>query len=240
LKIAAVSDIHSPKNLGLLTKALSSVDLKSIDLVVLAGDIIYKGEIGGVEGVVEAIRVDCPIVAVFGNEEYEHLHEDIRKRALGKIRFLEEETYVLESGGKTLGIVASKGSLDRPTFWQTKNMQNIWRTYNETREKVGKLISELKSDYKCLLLHYPPTYKTLVGEIPSQYPELGSKKYEKLILNNRLDFVIHGHAHRGKSYAEVANTPVYNVALPLTGRITIIELPLPKRPTSLDFYTKEK
>ncbi|WXG40242.1 MAG: metallophosphoesterase [Candidatus Freyarchaeum deiterrae] len=239
MKIAAVSDIHSPKNLQLLNKALSSIDLKSIDLFVLAGDIIYKGETEEVERVVEAIRVDCPIVAVFGNEEYEQLHEDIRKKASGKIQFLEEETYVLESGGETLGIVASKGSLDRPTFWQTRNMQNIWRTYNETRERVGKLISELKSDYKCLLLHYPPTYKTLVDENPSKYPELGSQKYEKLILGNRLDFVIHGHAHMGKSYAEVANTPVYNVALPLTEKITIIELPLPKKPTSLDFYTKK-
>jgi len=240
LKIAAVSDIHSPKGLELFNKALSRVDLKNIDLFVLAGDTIYKGETEGIEGVMEAIGVDCPIVAVFGNEEYEPLHDVIRKKASGKIRFLEEETYILESEGKTLGIVASKGSLDRPTFWQARNMQNIWRTYNETREKVGKLVSELESDYKCLLLHYPPTYKTLVGEDSSHYPELGSKKYEKLILSNKLDFVIHGHAHRGKSYAEVANTPIYNVALPLTERITIIELPLPKKPTSLDFYTKEK
>nr|MDO8079998.1 metallophosphoesterase [Candidatus Freyarchaeota archaeon] len=240
MKIAAVSDIHSPKHLELLNKALSNIDLKSIDLFVLAGDLIYKGEIEEVDKVVEAIRVDCPIVAVFGNEEYEHLHEDIRKKASGKIRFLEEETYVLESEGKTLGIVASKGSLDRPTFWQRKNIPNIWRIYNERREKVGKLVSELESDYKCLLLHYPPTYNTLVGENSSQYPELGCKKYEKLILSNKLDFVIHGHAHRGKSYAEVATTPIYNVALPLTERITIIDLPLPKKPTSLDFYTKGK
>lgn len=240
MKIAAVSDIHSPKYLQLLYNALSDIDLSSIDLFILAGDIIYKGELDEIDKVVEAIRVDCPIVAVFGNEEYEHLHEAIRKRTSSKIRYLEEETYVLKVEGESLAVVGSKGSLDRPTFWQRKNMPNIWQTYNETREKVGKLVSRLKSDYKCLLLHYAPTYKTLVGEKPSQYPEMGSKKYEKLILNNKLDLVIHGHSHEGKSYAEIATTPVYNVALPLTEKITIIELPLPLKPTSLDFYLKEK
>ncbi|MGQ9720119.1 MAG: metallophosphoesterase family protein [Candidatus Jordarchaeum sp.] len=240
MKIAAVSDIHSPKNIELLNKALSKIDLSSIDLFILAGDLIYKGKLEEVDKVIKALKVDCPVIAVFGNEEYENLHEDIRKRTSGKIRFLEEETYVLEVEGETLGVVGSKGSLDRPTFWQRKNMSNIWQTYNETREKVGKLVSELKTDYKCLLLHYAPTYETLVGEKTSQYPELGSKKYEKLLYNNRLDLVIHGHAHKGKSYAEIASTPIYNVALPLKKRITVIELPLPVKPTSLDFYIKEK
>ncbi len=240
MKIAAVSDIHSPKNLELLKKALFEIDLSTIDLFILPGDIIYKGKLEEVDKVVEALTVGCPIVAVFGNEEYEHLHEDIRKRTSGKIRYLEEEKYFLKVGGEILGIVGSKGSLDRPTFWQRKNIPNIWQTYNETREKVAKLISELKSDYKCLLLHYAPTYKTLVGERPSQYPELGSEKYEKLILSNKLDLVIHGHSHKGKNYAEVATTPIYNVALPLTRKITIIELPLPLKPTSLDFYINKK
>ena len=239
MRIAAVSDIHSPKYLELLHEALSAADLRNIDLFLLAGDLIYKGEIEEIDKVVEAIRVNCPIVAVFGNEEYEHLHDDLRERTKGKIRFLEEETLVIEAGGESLGVVGSKGSLDRPTFWQRKNIPNIWRIYNETREKVAELLSELRTDYKCLLLHYAPTYKTLQGEKPSKYPELGSKKYEKLILKSNPDLVIHGHAHKGKSYAELAATSIYNVALPLTKKITIIELPLPKKPTSLDFYIQK-
>ncbi|MEM2134644.1 MAG: metallophosphoesterase [Candidatus Freyarchaeota archaeon] len=240
MRIAAVSDIHSPKHLDLFIQALSSIDTKGIDLFVLAGDIIYKGEVKEVETVTKALKVDCPVIAVFGNEEYEDLWEDVRKAASGKIQFLEQETFIIEAEGKTLGVVCSKGSLDRPTFWQRKNMPEIWKIYAERREKTAKLVSELKTDYKCLLLHYAPTYKTLVGEKVSQYPEMGSKKYEEIILKNQLDLVIHGHAHKGTAYEEVANTPIYNVALPLTKKITVIELPLPKKPTSLDFYIKQK
>ncbi|MEM2984359.1 MAG: metallophosphoesterase, partial [Candidatus Jordarchaeaceae archaeon] len=94
MRIAAVSDIHSPKHLDLFIQALSSIDTKGIDLFVLAGDIIYKGEVKEVETVTKALKVDCPVIAVFGNEEYEDLWEDVRKAASGKIQFLEQETFI--------------------------------------------------------------------------------------------------------------------------------------------------
>src|SRR2546427_444556 len=67
-------------------------------------------------------------------------------------------------------------------------------------------------------------------------PELGSKKLEAVILRRRPDLVIHGHIHKGIPFATLATgqktiedfdprgaIPVYNVAYPVTRKVTIIE-----------------
>ncbi len=235
LRVAAVGDIHSPRYLDLFIKAMSG--LPRVDVFLLVGDVVLKGKIEELPKVLDIVErnTNCPIVACFGNEEYEDLHDEIRRLCEGRATFLEEEIYVLQVGDVTLGIVGSKGSLDRPTWWQARNIPNIRKIYAERVKKVADLVSRLKTTYKCLMIHYAPSYCNLEGEKPSAYPELGSKKFEPIIKKSDLDFVVHGHAHRGKAFCEVGDVPVFNVALPATKKITIIDLPL-KGETRLDMF----
>jgi len=234
--IGATGDIHSPKYFQLFKEALEKTEIDKLDILIFTGDIIYKGKINELKNILKVLNdyeVKCPIISVFGNEEFEPLHDKIREMTSEKIKFLEDEFLEIKIGGKTLGIVGSKGSLDKPTTWQARNIPNIKEIYNERVNKVDELLGKLSSDFKLLVLHYAPTYKTLKGEKPEIYPFLGCKKYEKVITKRRPDIVIHGHSHEGKPKDYVGNVPIYNVALPLVKKIVTIELPFK---TSLEYF----
>lgn len=234
--IGATGDIHSPKYIQLFKEALEKTEIDKLDVLIFTGDIIYKGKINELKNVLKILddfEIKCPIISVFGNEEYEQLHNEIREIASGKIRFLEDELLEIKIRGKTLGIVGSKGSLDKPTTWQARNIPNIKEIYNERVNKVDELLGQLNSDFKLLVLHYAPTYKTLKGEKPEIYPFLGCKKYEKVITKRHPDVVIHGHAHSGKPKDYVGNVPIYNVALPLVKKIVTVKLPFKE---SLEYF----
>jgi len=227
LTIGAVADVHSPKYLKLFREAMDTLDVSAIDLMFLAGDMIYKGRVEEMNNIIDILErkgVNCPIIAVFGNEEFEDRHEKIRRLCEGKIIFLDDESVVLNLKGLKVGIVGTKGSLDKPTTWQARNIPNIQQIYSERIKKVDNLLANLNSDVKILLMHYAPTYKTLKGEKTSIYPLLGSKKFEEVILRRRPDLVIHAHAHNGSEFASLNGIPVYNVSLPLTRKICIIKL----------------
>ncbi|MHA1722446.1 MAG: metallophosphoesterase family protein [Candidatus Baldrarchaeia archaeon] len=239
--IGATGDIHSPKYFQLFKEALEKTEIDKLDILIFTGDIIYKGKINELKNILKILNdfeVKCPIISVFGNEEFEPLHNKIREMTSGKIKFLEDEFLEIKIGGKTLGIVGSKGSLDKPTTWQARNIPNIKEIYNERVNKVDELLGKLSTDFKILVLHYAPTYKTLKGEKPEIYPFLGCKKYEKAITKRHPDIVIHGHSHNGTPKDYIGNIPVYNVALPLVKKIVTIKLPFK---TSLEhFFTKRR
>jgi len=222
-RVAAVGDIHSPRYFDLLLE-LAREKLE-VDLFMLAGDVVDKGKIDEYPRVLDALEehVDVPVIACFGNEEYENLHDELKGLCSGRVVFLEEETFVLRAGGVSLGIVGSKGSLDRPTRWQSKNVPGIRELYAARAEKVKEEISKLSTTYKGLLTHYAPTYCNLEGEPLSAWPEMASRKYESIL--EQVDFAVHGHAHRGKTFCQFKGVPVFNVALPATNKITVFEIP---------------
>ena len=165
------------------------------------------------------------IIGVFGNEEYNPLHDKIIKIAANKIKFLRDESLIIELKEKTIGIVGSKGSLDRPTYWQSKYIPEITKIYTERIKKLEDLLRNLKTDFKILLIHYPPTYLTLHGEKLQAYPSIGCRRLEPVLKKYPPDVVIHGHSHVGSKFAYLASIPIYNVAFPLRKSITSIELP---------------
>ncbi|MHA1144068.1 MAG: metallophosphoesterase family protein [Candidatus Helarchaeota archaeon] len=226
--VGAISDVHAPKYLPLYQQAIkrAASKLQNCDLLLLAGDMILKGDINEVPLVMKPLeKLRSPIIAVFGNEEYDPLWEEIEAIAGERISFLNDESTILEIKNKTIGIVGSKGVLDRPTWWQQKNIPGIHETYSNRIEMIQKLLKQLDADIKILLLHYPPTYKTVVGERPGTYPYIGSKKMGRSVFKEKIDVVVHGHAHLGKKFAFEGAVPIYNVALPLRKRFTFISLP---------------
>ena len=142
--VAAIGDIHSPRYLKEFKEALARFKPEKVDLLLLAGDIVNKGRVEEYPRVLEALKrkgVKCPIVACFGNEEYDEKIGRLRRMCGGEVLFLDDEKAVLEVKGIKIGIVGSRGSLDKPTVWQARNIPGIERLYRERVKKVARLRS---------------------------------------------------------------------------------------------------
>jgi len=223
--IASTADIHSPKYLEALKEAIKRVKDKP-DIVLLAGDLINKGNVKWYAPTIEAIsQLETErVVAIFGNEEYEETHDKLREEFGDVITFLDDEFVKFEIKGMSLGIVGTKGSLEQPTTWQERHMPGIKEVYENRIKKVEKLLRELDTDIKVLLMHYAPTFKTLFGEYRSIWPQLGHRGYEKVIEATRPDLVIHAHAHNGSKRAAMWNIEILNVSFPVWRDIVIVKL----------------
>ncbi|MFH1473871.1 MAG: metallophosphoesterase [Candidatus Aenigmatarchaeota archaeon] len=197
------------------------------DLLLFAGDMYDFGNpeaYGLILDFIKMIKWDCPIVAVFGNHEFDEDIDDIRKASRNKIKFLVDESTELKIKGKSVGIVGSRGSIDVPTWWQFHHVSGIGDTYKERTEKIKEMLALLKTDIKILLTHYSPTYKTLKGESQNIYPYLGSNKLEKVLIKTRPDFAVHGHAHNGIPLAFVEGVPVFNVCFTANKKLVEIDM----------------
>ena len=244
IRVACVSDVHSPKYLELFRSALRKIAIESIDLFLFAGDIIYKGKIDELYKIITLLEksgIKFPIYSCFGNEEFDNLYDKLKEIGKDVIIFLNDELVSIKRKGQTIGIIGTKGSLAQPTWWQDKNIPNIREIYKKRIDKVEKLLKQLKFDINILLFHYAPTYLTVIGEPKRAHPQMGTPAYEKVILNKeiKIDVVFHGHAHKGRKFTLLKNRiPIYNVAFPLRQKITIVDLPRPPSRGSLLSYLK--
>ncbi|MFQ6074540.1 MAG: hypothetical protein ACE5Z5_00200, partial [Candidatus Bathyarchaeia archaeon] len=193
----------------------------------LVGDMVLKNDHSQMPRVVSAIRdVHAgSLVACFGNEEYEQSREEYKR--IGEVTWLDDEATVIEVGGVTLGIVGSRGSLDRPTFWQRTHVKGIWQTYRRRVEVIDSLLAGMEAEVRVVMAHYAPTYRTLVGEMERAWPEMASKRLEGVIERRQPDVWLHGHAHRGRvGEAWFGRTLVVNTSLPARGEIVLLDLPM--------------
>lgn len=224
--IAAVSDVHSPIYLSQFSSSIS-LRLSSANLLLLAGDMIYKGNIGALSNVLNVIKkfYNGPIVSTFGNEEFDELHEKLRQR-YKEITWLMDEAFFTTLGEKKVMIVGTRGSLQKPTSWQKENIKNIEQIYADRVNKVKELLMNKNNvDLTILLSHYATCKETISGEKESAYPYLMDSRMEEAILLIQPDLVIHGHAHNAtKVSCKIGKTLVFNVAFPARRAITMIEV----------------
>ena len=237
MRIAAVGDIHGHEHLEAFRADLER--LGDVDLMLLAGDTTDRNAREVFGELLEAIRrrMDAPLWAVFGNNEYEHDRAAYAARygPRYRMRFLQDEDAVFEARGKHVRIIGSLGSLDRPTYWQRKNLPHLEAQY---RGRIGTLDRlAAGDDARILLTHYPPTYATMGDEKEAWRPELGCKALEPVLLRRRPTLVVHGHIHKGIPFAELRAprqtldafaeamppVPVHNVAYPVRKAISIFE-----------------
>jgi Icc-related predicted phosphoesterase len=234
VKLAAVGDIHGREFLESFRDAIAT--LPEPDLFLLAGDVTDHNRIEEFGEVVAAVkaRVSCPIVCVFGNNEYAADHGKYRQ-AYDMI-YLDDESRTFEVGGKSVRIIGSTGSLDEPTWWQRNNLPGIAQEYEHRVRRLDQLLAG--EDFRLFLTHYPPTFATMGGEKEDWRPQLGSRRLEKVVLRRQPDLVVHGHVHKGIPFAEIREgqatleafdgerrlVPVYNVAFPVTKAVTILNL----------------
>ncbi len=198
-----------------------------LDLFLLAGDLVNRGNPRSISPIVEKLKEakpECPIVACFGNDEYDSIKETLRTQAQNTIIFLDDELKTFTIRGKQVSIIGSRGVLDHPTFWQSRNIKGIRELYTKRVDTLDSLFETAKtiSPYTILLTHYTSTYVTLKGEEQRDFAQMGSQRVEEVLKRHSPWLTIHGHAHRGQRKAQLGKVHVYNVALPLNREIVII------------------
>lgn len=241
--ILSTADIHSPRYLDLFMKSLERTNI-SPDIIVLAGDLVDKNNVYALKPVYNALLKkfpEAPIISVFGNEEYRG-YEDKYKSMYPLFKWLNDEYIILDTSGQRIGIIGTRGALDKPTPWQSRHMPWVRDYYRKLPLLVSKLIDRVRNEgaeIVVLVSHYGVTYSDLEGEPRNIWPYLASSKMEKVIISKKVDLVIHGHAHNAvKTRIKLSNTYVYNVSLPANRELVIIDYIKEEKPHGLDRWLK--
>lgn len=225
--IAAAGDVHaSDATRSKLAESFQALE-ERVDLVLLAGDLTTLGEPEQAEVLAEACRdLRVPICAVLGNHD---LHcargEEITVilKSAG-LHVLDRSSTTLELEGGEVGIVGTKGFVGGFTGSQLPDFGEplLRQVYAETTAEVEAIRTGLQAIAHCpiriVLLHYAPTSDTLHGEPEGIWTYLGCDRLAAPIAEYRPDVVLHGHAHGGSFEGAIGTTPVYNVAVHVTGR----------------------
>jgi Icc-related predicted phosphoesterase len=227
VRIAAAGDVHcSAANASALARALEHV-APTVDLVLLAGDLTTLGEPEQAALLADICRpLAVPITAVLGNHDW---HADRRDELVGLLEdagvtILDPGAQVYELRGRTVGIAGAKGFVGGFPDSQLPDFGEpiLRRVYADTTAEVAGLERGLERirgcDHRIALLHYAPTTTTLEGEPRTIWAFLGTDRLAAPILEHRPDLVLHGHAHAGSFEGSIADTPVYNVAIPVMRR----------------------
>ena len=238
IRVAAVGDLHvakttAPESLrGLFTQV---ADLA--DVLVLCGDLTDYGlpeEARLLARELAAARV--PIVAVFGNHDYESDNAEDVCTIL-----TDAGVKVLDGDGvevKGIGFAGCKGFAggfgERALqAWGEPTIKAFVRAAVDEALKLERALARLRTVRRVAVLHYAPIAATVAGEFPEISAFLGSSRLEEPINRYNVSAVVHGHAHRGQPEgATSTGVPVYNVAMPLLRRrfpdrppFRIIEIP---------------
>ncbi|MEM0321154.1 MAG: metallophosphoesterase [Thermoprotei archaeon] len=196
------------------------------DLVLLAGDMVDKGNPGAFWEVFKWLRevFAAPIISCFGNSEWFY-YRGTFKRRFPAIVWLDDEGVILNcrDAGR-VALFGSLGVLGRPTRWQLKNYPSITQVYKSRINSITQFFENVESDKRILLTHYATSMKTVLGEGWEYMDELGCD-LSALFESCNIDLSIHGHAHNSTvSSTKIGKTRVYNVAFPVTCGCTCIEL----------------
>ena len=227
IRVAAAGDVHaSEAHRERVEAAFAAIDSEA-DLVLLAGDVTTHGDPDEARVLADACNdLSTPVYAVLGNHDH-HLGRgeevaDVLRTA--GVAILERDWAVAEIDGVDVGIVGTKGFVggfagsSLPDYGEPLLRQ----VYAETSAEAAAIGEGLQAVAHCplriVLLHYAPVEQTLVGEPEGIWTFLGCGRLGVPIAEYLPHLVVHGHAHAGSFEGAIATTPVYNVAVQVTGR----------------------
>ncbi|HEX4925210.1 MAG TPA: metallophosphoesterase [Bdellovibrionales bacterium] len=224
IRIAAAGDIHFDRNSkGRLRPHLQQLKNEA-DLLLLAGDLTQTGHMDEARILADDLSDSpVPVVAVLGNHDHhvEQVGDLCGILSSAGVHVLEKQSITIDLGQRTAGIVGLKGfgggfvGACASDFGEPEMKMFIRHTKSQA-ESLRKLLSELDTDYKIVLMHYSPVMDTLLGEKKEIYPFLGSYLLAEAIDQGGADIVFHGHAHRGiEKGITPGKIPVRNVAQPV-------------------------
>ncbi|MFX1369837.1 MAG: metallophosphoesterase, partial [Promethearchaeota archaeon] len=205
----------------------SLLGLNKPSLLLLAGDMVNRGAALEYMRIVDSIETyvdkDLPIIACFGNEEYEETRKELDKYSRNRVRFLEGEAIILDIGGRTIGVVGAPAPIDRRSKSNELGGRSIRQRFQLRVRSLSKLLEDVsqEANYTVLLMHYSPLMEEVdANEVPifSWWITEATKEFSP-------NLIIHGHTHIStRLWTEIGRTRVCNVAIPATGRITEIQL----------------
>ncbi len=240
LNIAAVGDVHCAREShGDMQDFFRQLPPRT-DVVLLCGDITDYGLPEEAQIVAREITaaVRVPVLAVFGNHDYESSQQDEVRRILNDsgIRVLDGETFEIEGVG-FVGVKGFGGGFDRRMLepWGEPAIKAFVHEAVDEALKLERGLAKLRTSQRVVLLHYSPIQETIEGEPCETYPFLGSSRLEDPINRYGVTAVFHGHAHHGAPEGRTREgVPVYNVSAPLLRRhfpdqppFRILSLPVP-------------
>jgi Icc-related predicted phosphoesterase len=217
LKVAALGDLHVQVDQQLPLRELFTEISGAADVLVLCGDLTDTGQPREAEILKDSLRAcSIPVIGVLGNHDYEcgRVEEvkDILKDAgmqlldgqsceVKEVGFVGVKGFVGGFGRRMLGAFGEPAikTFVQESLAEAMHLENAMRTVRTKRSVV--------------VLHYAPIVDTVEGEPLEIFPFLGSSRLGETIDRFKVNFVVHGHAHRGKYEGRTpAGTPVYNVA----------------------------
>jgi Icc-related predicted phosphoesterase len=234
--IAAGGDLHfAPATKVAAMQAELRAAASAADLVLLAGDLTSSGRPEEAASLAEACAdMGAPVVCVLGNHDrrwQEGTAVAAALRGAGAV-VLDPGSHVIEVGGTRVGIAGVTGGpggfAGRPVWGLGPAGERRWRKAAAAEAKVldAELARLAGCSIRIALLHYSPTFETLVGEEPYLWPALGSDQLAAPIQRHRPDLVLHAHAHEGSPRGQVGGVPVLNVSAQVIGRpLALLDLP---------------
>src|SRR5688572_12462832 len=239
LRIAAVGDLHVSKSSQGAFQPLFAQVNSAADVLVLCGDFTDYGlpEEARVLARELTTSVKIPVVAVLGNHDYESGKQEEIGQILADagVSVLDGEATEVHGVGFA-GVKGFAGGFGRGALgpWGELAVKHFVQAAVDEALKLEAALARLRTHHRVAVLHYSPIRATVEGEPPEIFPYLGSSRLEEPINRYRVTAVFHGHAHRGTAEGRTATgVPVYNVAMPLLGRLNpgrppylIVELPL--------------
>lgn len=239
VRVAAAGDVHCREDHREQALEAFAALRGQADLLLLAGDLTTHGEPEQAAVLADACRqLEIPIFAVLGNHDWHANRVDEIAPILrdGGITLLERDHAIVEIGGVEIGIAGTKGFVGgfpgshMPDFGEPL----LRAVYRETQEEVEALDRGLRAIALCplrlVLLHYAPTYETLVGEGEGIMAFLGTDRLAAPIREHEPTLAVHGHAHAGTFAGRLGTVPVHNVSVPVLGRdFHVFELLAPGR-----------
>jgi Icc-related predicted phosphoesterase len=239
LRIAAVGDLHVSKTSQGRFQTLFSQISTTADVLAICGDFTDYGmpEEARILARELTAAVKIPVVAVLGNHDYEAGRQEEITRILqdAGVSVLDGEVTEVHGVGFA-GVKGFAGGFGRGALgpWGEPSIKHFVQEAVDEALKLEAALARLRTVRRVVLLHYAPIRGTVEGEPIEIYPYLGSSRLEEPINRYRVSAVFHGHAHRGSPEGRTTTgVPVYNVAMPLLGRLNpdrppflILELPL--------------
>jgi Icc-related predicted phosphoesterase len=242
VRVAAVADLHCAKAMAAGTfQPLFAQVAERAHVLALAGDLTDYGLPEEARLLARELAIaKVPVVAVFGNHDYESERQDEVKQILtdAGVSVLDGDSVEIQGVGFA-GVKGFAGGFGERALqsWGEPILKRFVREAVDEALKLEGALARLRTPHRIALLHYSPIRSTVECEAPEITPFLGSSRLEDPINRYPVFAVVHGHAHRGSPEGRTAaGVPVYNVALPLLRRrypdqppFRVVEVPAPPR-----------
>ncbi len=237
MRLAAIADLHCPRTPPDFLGPLLGRASQGADVLLLGGDLTDHGIEDEARALIRALAggVRVPTVAVLGNHDYESGRAEAVRSVLeeGGVRVLDGDAVEINGVGfaGAKGFGGGFGPRALQPWGELAVKQFVHEAIGETL-KLESALAKVRTSRVVVLLHYTPIEGTVKGEAPEIYPFLGSSRLEEPLTRFPVTAIFHGHAHRGSPEGRTrADTPVYNVALPLLQQLfpdepfKMVELP---------------